>query len=63
VEEILNTADREECDMIILGSHGKGWLKQTFLGSGARSVMERTRKPIFLVPLPSEKAGIDWGTL
>jgi nucleotide-binding universal stress UspA family protein len=63
VEEILNTADREECDMIILGSHGKGWLKQTFLGSVARSVIERTRKPIFLVPLPSGKAGIDWGTL
>jgi nucleotide-binding universal stress UspA family protein len=63
VEEILNTADEEGCDMIVLGTHGKGWLKQAFLGSVARSVMERTRKPTFLVPLPSEKTGIDWGAL
>jgi nucleotide-binding universal stress UspA family protein len=63
VEEILNTADEEGCDMIVLGTHGKGWLKQAFLGSVARSVMERTRKPTFLVPLPSEKTGVDLGTL
>jgi len=58
VEEILNTA--EECDVIVLGTHGKGWLKQTFLGSTARSVLERTRKPMFIIPLPSEKTDFDW---
>jgi nucleotide-binding universal stress UspA family protein len=63
VEEILNTADEKECDMIVLGTHGKGWLKQAFLGSVARSVLERTRRPAFLVPLPSEKSSVDWGTL
>ena len=63
VEEILNTADEESCDLIILGTHGKGFLKQAFLGSVARSVMERTKKPAFLVPLPPEKTGIDWGAL
>jgi nucleotide-binding universal stress UspA family protein len=63
VEEILNTADEEGCDVIVLGTHGKGWLRQAFLGSVARSVLERTRKPAFLVPLPSEKESIDWGTL
>ena len=26
-EEILNTADDKECDVIVLGTHGKGWLK------------------------------------
>lgn len=62
-EEILNTADEEGCDIILLGTHGKGWLKQTFVGSVARLVMEKTRKPTFLVPLPSEKTGIDWGAL
>ena len=60
VEEILNTADTEACDVIVLGTHGKGWLRQAFLGSVARSVLERTRKPVFIVPLPSEKTGIDW---
>lgn len=55
VEEILNTADTKECDVIVLGTHGKGWLKETFLGSVASSVLERTRKPVFIIPLPSEK--------
>ena len=63
VEEILNTADEKECDVIVLGTHGKGWLSREFLGSVARSVIERTRKPTFLIPLPSDKGAIDWGAL
>jgi nucleotide-binding universal stress UspA family protein len=62
-EEILNTADTKECDVIVLGTHGKGWLKQTFLGSMASSVLERTRKPVFIIPLPSEKSSIKMGEL
>jgi len=63
VEEILSTADEKGCDAIVLGTHGKGWPKQTLPGSVARSVLERTRKPTFLIPLPSEKVGIDWRAL
>ena len=59
VVEILKVADEENCDAIVLGTHGKGFLKQTFLGSVAGSVLERTRKPIFVIPLPSEKETID----
>jgi nucleotide-binding universal stress UspA family protein len=62
VENILNTADEEECDVIVLGTHGKGWLRQAFLGSVAHSVLERTRKPVFIIPLPSEKRSIETGT-
>jgi nucleotide-binding universal stress UspA family protein len=60
VEEILKVADEESCDAIILGTHGKGFLRQTFLGSVAVKVLERTRKPVFIIPLPSEKTTIDW---
>ena len=63
VEEILNTADAEGCDVIVLGTHAKGWLRQTFLGSVARSVLERTRKPVFIIPLPTEKTSTDCGAL
>jgi nucleotide-binding universal stress UspA family protein len=62
-EEILNTADTTGCDVIVLGTHGKGWLKHAFLGSVAGSVLERTRKPVFIVPLPSEKDSIKMGGL
>jgi len=51
VEEILKAADEESCDAVILGTHGKGFLRQTFLGSVARSVLERTRNPVFIIPL------------
>ena len=57
-EGILNTADTMGCDVIVLGTHGKGWLKHAFLGSVASSVLERTRKPVFIIPLPSEKGSI-----
>ena len=59
VEEILKVADEEKCDIIILGSHGKGFLKQTFLGSVSNAVLTRSRKPVFIIPLPSEKGMID----
>jgi nucleotide-binding universal stress UspA family protein len=57
-EEILKAADEEGCDLIILGSHGKGFLKHTFLGSVSRSVLERSRKPVFTIHLPSERTSI-----
>ena len=59
-EEILNAANEEGCDVIVLGTHGKGFLAHTFLGSVSSAVLHRTRKPVFIIPLPSEKAGIDW---
>ncbi len=57
VEEILNVAETQDCDVIVLGTHGKGLLRQAFLGSVARSVLERSRKPVFIIPLPPEKTG------
>jgi nucleotide-binding universal stress UspA family protein len=57
-EEILKTADAEGCDLIVLGTHGKGFLRHAFLGSVSRSVLERARKPVFIVPLPSERTSI-----
>ena len=61
-EEILKAADEEGCDLIVLGTHGKGFLRQTFLGSVSSSVLARARKPVFIVPLPSEKISI-WGEM
>jgi len=49
--------------MIILGTHGKGFLKQTFLGSVARSVLDRAKRPVFIVPLPYERTGLTIGEI
>ena len=59
-EEILNVIDEEGCDLIILGTHGKGFLKRTFLGSVSNAVLNRAQKPVLLIPLPSEKITINW---
>lgn len=52
--EILSAAEDEKCDLIVMGSHGKGFLAHTFLGSVSSAVLNRTRKPVFIIPLPSE---------
>jgi nucleotide-binding universal stress UspA family protein len=59
VEEILKAVDEESCDVIVLGTHGKGFLEQTLLGSVSSSILHRTRKPVFVVPLPSGDTNID----
>jgi nucleotide-binding universal stress UspA family protein len=60
VNEILGVAEKERCDLIVLGSHGKGFLEHTFLGSVSRMVLDRSRRPVFVIPLPSEEVDIDW---
>jgi nucleotide-binding universal stress UspA family protein len=59
-EEILNASEKEGCDAIVLGTHGKGFLAHAFLGSVSNAVLHRTRKPVFIIPLPSERTTIDW---
>ena len=55
-EQILGKADELNCDAIVMGTHGKGFLSQTFLGSMAKMVLRRTRKPVFIIPLPKEES-------
>jgi len=50
-EEILTKAEEFNCGAIVMGAHEKG-LTHTFLGSVAKSVLRRSRKPTFIVPLP-----------
>lgn len=59
VEEILKAADEEGCDVIVLGTHSKGFLQKAFVGSVCNSVLHRTRKPVLVVPLPSEDVSMD----
>lgn len=54
-EEILNAAETEGCDAIVMGTHGKGTLAHAFLGSVSNAVLHRTRKPVFIIPIPSSK--------
>ena len=57
-DEILRKADKLNCDVIFMGTHGKGIVSQTFLGSMAKKVLRRTRKPVVIIPLPKEESDI-----
>jgi hypothetical protein len=52
-----------ESKSLDLGTHGKGFSKQTFLGSVPRSVLDRARKPVFIIPLPQEETGLTVGDI
>ncbi|WP_305042297.1 universal stress protein [Geoalkalibacter sp.] len=51
VARILSEADELDADLIVLGSHGKGRLHYTFLGSVAEKVLHRAKRPVLVVPL------------
>ena len=57
-DTILEKADELECDAIVLGTHGKGIVANTFLGSVTKRVLRRTRKPVFIIPLPRGETDI-----
>jgi nucleotide-binding universal stress UspA family protein len=52
VARILQSADEINADVIVTGTHGKGALGHTFLGSVAEKVLHKSRRPVFVVPLP-----------
>jgi len=58
-EEILNVVDEEGCDLIVMGTHSKGFLTHTFLGDVSAAVLHRSQKPVLAIPLP-KKFVFDW---
>ncbi len=56
--EILEKVKQYECDVIVMGTHGKGFLSHSLLGSVAERVMRRTDKPVTIVPLPEGKTDL-----
>jgi nucleotide-binding universal stress UspA family protein len=52
VSQILQAADRLDADVIVMGTHGKGALSHTFLGSVAEKVLHKSKIPVFVIPIP-----------
>jgi len=50
-EEILKKTEELNCDAIIMGTHKRS-STYTFLGTVAKRVLRRARKPVFIIPLP-----------
>lgn len=41
-----------------MGTHSHGLIGHAFLGSVAEKVLHRIRKPVFVIPIPSEDTDI-----
>ncbi|MCB5162069.1 universal stress protein [Marinomonas sp. E8] len=54
VEAILNASRDLHADLIVMGTHEKGFV-ETFLGSVAKNVLSRSRVPVLVVPLIDKK--------
>ena len=55
VDEILEQAEKRDCDLIVMGTQGHGFLEDVLLGSTARRVIRRSKKPVLVVRLPEEE--------
>ncbi len=51
VTKILQRAAQLNADVIVMGTHGKGALEHTFLGSVAEKVLQKAKRPVFTIPL------------
>jgi nucleotide-binding universal stress UspA family protein len=54
VERIIQVAEGKNCDLIIMGRHGYGVLKDALMGGVARGVLQRSGKPVLLIRLQEE---------
>jgi nucleotide-binding universal stress UspA family protein len=53
---ILDIIDRLGCDLIVMGTHGRSWLKHLLFGSVTEEVVRLARCPVMVVKAPVPKA-------
>jgi nucleotide-binding universal stress UspA family protein len=49
---ILELLDKLGCDLIVMGTHGRSWLKHRLLGSLTEEVIRRAHCPVMIVKAP-----------
>jgi len=52
VDQIIHYAEKKDCDMVVIGSHGHGIFSEAMLGSTSRRVLRKCSKPVLVVRLP-----------
>ena len=55
VESIVDEATKGNFDVVVIGRHGHGTLKDAVMGSTARRVLRRINIPALLIPLPEDE--------
>ena len=55
-QAISETAEKEGCDLIVMGTHGRTGLTRLLMGSVAEAVVRKAKCPVLTVKQPSELA-------
>jgi nucleotide-binding universal stress UspA family protein len=53
-DEILKQAEDQNCDLIVMGTHGHGALEGVMMGSTAKRVVGKAKVPVLVVRLPKD---------
>lgn len=48
LEEIVRAS--ESCDLVVMGSHGRGFVKRLLVGSVTQAVLHHVKRPVLVVP-------------
>lgn len=51
VDRIICAAEESGCDIVVMGTHNSRKLFRRLMGSTAQRIIQRCRKPVFVVPL------------
>ena len=55
--EIVRYAEEEGCDLVVMGTHGRGGIDRLLLGSVAEKVVRASNVPVMTVRVGQEAAG------
>lgn len=55
VEVILEVAESRNCDIIVMGKTGQGFIEAALMGSTATRVVRRSKKPVLVIRNPDKK--------
>jgi nucleotide-binding universal stress UspA family protein len=46
---ILDAADSERADLLVMGAYGRSWFREWVLGGATRAVLQRATLPVLMV--------------
>jgi nucleotide-binding universal stress UspA family protein len=52
--EILKTIDQKDISLVVMGSQGRGFLEQVFLGSVSHNIARHANVSVLLIPANRE---------
>ncbi|MEQ8211524.1 MAG: universal stress protein [Lacipirellulaceae bacterium] len=58
-QEIVSLADREQVDLIVMGTHGRSGLSRLLMGSIAEGVLRHAKCPVLTVKQPMPQASTE----